>query len=101
MLKASKLSFDKADNTLFVKIFLKAITSCNSEIEQNIDGLRILTSDDFDIGVANDYECYYIIVERRKRFFINKRDYAYEKGISCDFVIWMASQLNSGFWGER
>lgn len=59
MLKASKLSFDKADNTLFVKIFLKAITSCNSEIEQNIDGLRILTSDDFDIGVANDYECYY------------------------------------------
>lgn len=51
-----------------MKIFLKAITSCNSEIEQNIDGLRILTSDDFDIGVANDYECYYIIVERRKRF---------------------------------
>lgn len=58
MLEASKLSFDKADNSLLMKIFSKAVTPYNPELEHNNDTLRILTSDDLTVNSGSDCEYY-------------------------------------------
>lgn len=49
MLNASVLSFNKGDNSLFVKIFSEAVKSHDSEAKQNFGELSILTSDDLTI----------------------------------------------------
>lgn len=51
MLKASKLSFNMGDNSLFVKIFSEAITPYNPRIANKQDVLHILTADDLSIGL--------------------------------------------------
>lgn len=58
MLNASQLSFNKGDNSEFIRIFSKAITPHNSEIKKNIDTLDILTSDDLTVGTRDDYDYY-------------------------------------------
>lgn len=57
MLEASKLSFDKGDNSLLMKIFSKAVTPHN-DLKQKLDELSILTSDDLIIGVSGGYDYY-------------------------------------------
>ena len=60
MLEASKLSFNKGDNSLFVKIFKKAVIPIN-EYKKNKDKeifLAILTSDDLAINPFINYESY-------------------------------------------
>lgn len=49
MLNASKLSFDKGDNTLFIKIFSEAVIQHDSEERQDFSELSILISDDLTI----------------------------------------------------
>lgn len=50
MLDASKLSFDKSDNSLFVKIFKDAVKQIdNLEATKDFKGLNIMTSDDLII----------------------------------------------------
>ena len=58
MLEASKLSFDKADSSLFIKIFSRAIVPWGGQAESDTDTLNILTSDDLIIGSLSDYEYY-------------------------------------------
>lgn len=58
MLEASKLSFDKADSSGFVKIFSKALTVHSDELLQNVDNLSILTSDDLTISSHTNYDYY-------------------------------------------
>jgi cell filamentation protein len=58
MLEASKLSFDKGDSSLFIKIFSKAVTSYDSEIKGGLDTLSILTFDDLVIDLSGGYDYY-------------------------------------------
>ncbi len=58
MLKASKLSFDKADSSGFVKIFSKAIVPLEESIHHEPGTLNILTSDDLTIETSADYDYY-------------------------------------------
>lgn len=58
MLEASKLSFDKADSSGFVKIFSKAVTQLDETISRDSDMLSILTSDDLTIGSSSGYDYY-------------------------------------------
>jgi len=58
MLEASKLSFDKADSSLFIKIFSEAVSPYNPTKERNADTLTILTSDDLIIGTTSEYAYY-------------------------------------------
>lgn len=58
MLAASKLSFDKGDNSSFEKIFAQAISSANDKVKRNKDSLSILTSDDMAIDVGDNYDYY-------------------------------------------
>ncbi len=58
MLEASKLSFDKADSSGFIKIFSRAVTPLSSDINRNADILSILTSDDLTIGTSSNYDYY-------------------------------------------
>lgn len=58
MLEASKLSFDKADSSLFIKIFSKAIVSYDSQLQSDSEVLNILTADDLVIGMSDGYEYY-------------------------------------------
>lgn len=58
MLEASKLSFDKADSSGFIKIFSKAVIPLDKVISRDSDFLNILTSDDLTIGTSSDYDYY-------------------------------------------
>jgi cell filamentation protein len=59
MLEASKLSFDKADSSGFIKIFSRAVTPYNESAEKhNQDRLKILTGDDLTIGLSSEYDDY-------------------------------------------
>lgn len=58
MLEASKCSFDKGDNSAFVRIFSKALTPCDEVVERDSDRLSILTSDDLIIGSSIEYDYY-------------------------------------------
>ena len=58
MLAASKLSFDKGDNSSFEGIFAQAISPINDKAKRNEDSLSILTSDDMTIDVRVDYDYY-------------------------------------------
>lgn len=58
MLEASKLSFDKADSSGFIKIFSKAVVPLDKVIGRDSDILSILTSDDLTIGISSDYDYY-------------------------------------------
>jgi len=58
MLEASVLSFERADSSLFIKIFSNAITPHDSNREQNIATLCILTSDDLTINPVGSYDYY-------------------------------------------
>ncbi len=58
MLNASRLSFDKGDNSAFIKIFSKAVKPLDETIDKNSNVLNILTSDDLTIGVPSDYDYY-------------------------------------------
>ncbi len=60
MLEASKLSFNKGDNSLFVDIFSEALTNIELENTKDIDYLKILTSDDMTIGSEEKYDYYEI-----------------------------------------
>lgn len=71
MLEASKLSFDKADSSLFINIFSKAITSIGLQSERNIDTLNILTSDDLIINSHGGYD-YYGYNEHKNTDFYNE-----------------------------
>lgn len=57
MLEASILSFDKSDNSEFVKIFSKAVTPIGENHERDRN-LAILTSDDLSIGFIDSYDYY-------------------------------------------
>ena len=57
MLEASKLSFNKADNTAFVKIFSKALSPAIYTVCGN-DKLKILTADDLVVGSSDTDEYY-------------------------------------------
>lgn len=59
MLEASILSFEKADSSLFVKIFSKAVVPYGSQGANEPDTLNILTSDDLIIGVPDEGDEYY------------------------------------------
>lgn len=71
MLEASKLSFDKADSSLFIKIFSKAVRLYDSESENTFDTLSILTADDLDIGLNSAYD-YYGYNEHKDSNFYNE-----------------------------
>lgn len=58
MLEASKLSFDKADSSLFIKIFSRAVVPYGSQTQSDSEGLSILTMDDLTIGIGEEYEHY-------------------------------------------
>jgi cell filamentation protein len=59
MLEASKLSFDKADSSGFIKIFSKAVTPYGKSADKyKLDRLKILTSDDLTIGLSGEYDYY-------------------------------------------
>lgn len=59
MLEASILSFDKADSSLFVNIFSRAVVPYDSQVENESVVLNILTSDDLIIGAPDEgYEYY-------------------------------------------
>ena len=58
MLEASKLSFDKADSSLFIKIFKKAVTLHDPNVTAHSNELSILTSDDLTIGMDDGYDYY-------------------------------------------
>lgn len=58
MLEASRLSFDKADSSGFIKIFSNAVTSFDDVSSYSPDVLNILTSDDLTIGLSTDYDYY-------------------------------------------
>ncbi len=58
MLQASILSFNKGDNSLFVKIFDQAISSLNNNKIKSSDIPAILTSDDLLIGRPEGYDYY-------------------------------------------
>lgn len=58
MLEASKLSFDKGDSSLFMKIFSRAITTCGSQDKWELDTLNILTVDDLSIDSMGSYDYY-------------------------------------------
>jgi len=54
MLQASKLSFDYADNSLFINIFKKAVTLYDANLD--VGKLKILSSDDLRITMEDsDY----------------------------------------------
>ena len=57
MLSASKLSFDKGDNSEFIRIFSKAITPHTEDGVKN-NQLNILTMDDLTIGFPSGYDYY-------------------------------------------
>ena len=57
MLEASKLSFDKGDNTGLMKIFSNALTPYN-EHNYSLEKLKILTIDDLTISAQSGYEYY-------------------------------------------
>lgn len=60
MLEASILSFEKADSSLFIDIFSKAIISIDEyENNENINELMILSSDDLIFDVENYIYDYY------------------------------------------
>lgn len=58
MLEASKLSFDKADSSGFIKIFSKAINRLDEIVTKDSNVLNILTSDDLVIGNSSNYDYY-------------------------------------------
>ncbi len=58
MLEASKLSFNKADNSAFIKIFSKAVTPLNEVLNRDSNVISILTSDDLIIGSSSYYDYY-------------------------------------------
>lgn len=57
MLEASKLSFDKGDNSGFIKIFSKAVKQHGEFLNTNHD-LAILTSDDLSLSFTDNYDYY-------------------------------------------
>lgn len=59
MLNASKLSFDRGDNSGLAGIFKKAVQSLGAMENIEDSQLRILTSDDLDIVDGNDSYDYY------------------------------------------
>ena len=59
MLEASILSFDKADSSLFVNIFSRAVVPYDSQVENESVVLNILTSDDLIIGAPDEEYEYY------------------------------------------
>ena len=59
MLKASKLSFDKGENILFIKIFSKALSPIGQVKDQYGNNvLKILSSDDLYDSFSRNYEYY-------------------------------------------
>ena len=58
MLNASILSFDKGDNTGFVRIFSQAVFPNDKEKNQDNNNLGILTSDDLTIDITAGYDYY-------------------------------------------
>ncbi len=58
MLHASILSFNKGDNSLFVKIFDQAVSSIDKIKVNSTEKLSILTSDDLLIGRPDEYNYY-------------------------------------------
>ena len=58
MLEASILSFNKGDNSGFVRIFSKAVSLHRDEVANDKDVLDILTSDDLTIGATEGYDYY-------------------------------------------
>lgn len=58
MLEASKLSFDKGDNSGLIEIFSKAVVPSDKAINRNSDTLDILASDDLIIGPVSSYDYY-------------------------------------------
>jgi cell filamentation protein len=57
MLMASKLSFDKGDNTGFISVFSRALTPINQDRVVNCDYMKILTADDLNVA-SEEYENY-------------------------------------------
>lgn len=58
MLEASKLSFDKAESSGFIRIFTKAVIPLSDALSRDSDILNILTSDDLMIETSSDYDYY-------------------------------------------
>lgn len=58
MLEASKLSFNVGDNRLLAQIFSDAVTIHENGIYNDIQELKILTSDDLAIGNEETYDSY-------------------------------------------
>ncbi len=71
MLEASKLSFDKADSSGFIKIFSKAVVPVEKIIDRDSDILGILTSDDLTIAAAPDYDCYGYVEYEKANIYNN------------------------------
>lgn len=78
MLQASKLSFDKGDNSGLVRIFTIALSTEDGKQETDTGKLNILTSDDLVIGTPHDYE-YYDFQDDRK---LGKYSMEYQAKIS-------------------
>lgn len=58
MLAASKLSFDKGDNSGLIEIFSEAVKPLNTLMRNTDEMLRILTADDLIIGTGIEYDYY-------------------------------------------
>lgn len=73
MLEASKLSFDKADSSLFVKIFEKAVTPYDASAKKEYTTLKVLASDDLIIGTDSNY--FYYGYKEHKDFEVYNKIY--------------------------
>lgn len=80
MLEASKLSFDKADNSLLCEIFKDAIIPIDEYQSEDKNILRILTSDDLFIKEEHNYYDYYSYDENLDK--INYYSERYEEKIN-------------------
>lgn len=80
MLEASKLSFDKADNSLLCEIFKDAIIPIDEYQSEDENILRILTSDDLFIKEEHNYYDYYSYDENLDK--INYYSERYEEKIN-------------------
>ncbi len=58
MLAASKLSFDKGDNSGFIKIFSQAVRPIDEVIFHDDEHMKILTADDLIIDAPEGYDYY-------------------------------------------
>lgn len=87
MLKASILSFDKADSSGFIKIFSKAITPLDRTIDNDKNILKILTSDDLYVKTEQIELLKHHSIEKEKSLEEKDRTKNTEKNKDDDYSL--------------